>query len=516
MTLLAGAASTEYNAVAQPDAQASIMKRSRRPIMRTATLKRLASLLITLSFMTTQLQAMEKERVVAYVPNWVDLESFSKTIEYARITHINIAFENPTNDQGDLSFHKQTDILIAAAHDKEVKVLVSIGGGSASGNKTLKARYFDLLTDTRRAGFVAKIASYVDDHRFDGLDVDIEGPSINKDYGAFIVDLSTALKPKGKLLTAALSQGYGGKNVPDSVLDRFDFVNVMAYDAAGPWNPNAPGQHSSIEFAKENVEHWLKRGLPASRTVLGVPFYGYGFGKAFRKGAYSYKDILAQFPDADKSDQVGETIWYNGVRTIEAKTKYAIDQKLGGIMIWSLDNDVKGEKSLLDAISRTFLSPTAENSPAPHEDRVGFPDDYAKKFDVLRTVERTEKQQVVTIFGNERAASVRDASALPYPYGSIIVMETTGALKDAQGKPRLDENGHLRKGEVVGLHVMRREKGFGEAYGKNRTGEWEYVEYRADRTYITPPQKSFACAACHVKAGSDRDFVYRGRFSEKR
>ena len=42
---------------------------------------------------------------------------------------------------------------------------------------------------------------------------------------------------------------------------------------------------------------------------------------------------------------------------------------------------------------------------------------------------------------------------------------------------------------------MRREKGFGEAYGKNRTGEWEYVEYRADGTYITPPRKSFACAS---------------------
>jgi chitinase len=483
--------------------------------MRIVILRRLALLFVSLPFMTAQLQAMQKEKVVAYVPNWIDLESFSKTIEYAKITHINVAFENPTNDQGDLSFHKKNDILIAAAHDHQVKILVSIGGGSASGNKTLKARYFDLLTDTKRAGFVAKIASYVDDHRFDGLDVDIEGPSINKDYGAFIVDLSTALKPRGKLLTAALSQGYGGKNVPDSVLDRFDFVNVMAYDAAGSWNPNAPGQHSSFEFAKKNVEHWLKRGLPASKTVLGVPFYGYGFGKAFRRGTYSYKDILAKFPDADKSDQVGETIWYNGVRTIEAKTKYVIDHQLAGIMIWSLDNDVKGEKSLLEAISRTYRSLPTANSTAPHEDRVGFPEDYAKNFDVLRTVERTEKQQVVTIFGNDRAASVRDVSSLPYPYGSIIVMETAGALKDAQGKPRLDESGHLRKGDVMGLHVMRREKGFGEAYGQNRTGEWEYVEYRADHTYITPPQKSFACAECHVKAGSDRDFVYRGRFPEK-
>ena len=99
--------------------------------------------------MTPQLLA--KEKVVAYVPNWIDLESFSKTIEYAKITHINVAFENPTNDQGDLSFHKNNDILIAAAHDHQVKILVSIGGGSASGNKTLKARYFDLLTDTKRS-----------------------------------------------------------------------------------------------------------------------------------------------------------------------------------------------------------------------------------------------------------------------------------------------------------------------------------------------------------------------------
>jgi GH18 family chitinase len=304
-------------------------------------------------FTTTTIQA--KEKVVAYVPNWVDLKSFSETIDYAKITHINIAFENPTNDRGDLSFHPKDEILIKKAHASHVKVLVSIGGGSASGNKNLQARYFDLLSEPRRAGFAARLASYVSDHGFDGLDVDIEGPSINKDYGAFIRELSAVLKPKGLLLTAALSQGYGGKNVPDSVFVHFDFINVMAYDGAGSWNPKAPGQHSSMEFTKRNVEYWLKRGLPASKTVLGVPFYGYGFGKAFRKSPYSYAEVVAAYPDAARSDQVGETIWYNGVPTIEAKTNYAIDHKLAGIMIWSLDNDVKGEKSLLDAIARTYV-----------------------------------------------------------------------------------------------------------------------------------------------------------------
>jgi hypothetical protein len=184
-------------------------------------------------------------------------------------------------------------------------------------------------------------------------------------------------------------------------------------------------------------------------------------------------------------------------------------------MIWSLDQDVKGEHSLLDAIARVYRRPRTENPPAPEADRVGFPKDYSKTFKILRMVERPEKQQIVTVFGNERAASVRRFEDLPYPYGSVIVMETAGAIKDKQGKLRVDDKGHSRKGDVVGLHVMRREKGFGKAYGKNRTGEWEYVEYRADGTYVTPPNKSSACAECHVKAGHDRDFVYRGQLPER-
>ena len=298
-----------------------------------------------------------QEKVVAYVPNWVNLTSFSETIAYSKITHINIAFENPSNDSGDLSFHEKDDVLIAKAHANNVKILVSIGGGAASGNKTLQSRYFDLLSEAKRAGFVAKIVDYLSVHHFDGLDVDIEGPSINQDFGAFIQDLAAALKPGGKLLTSALSKGYGGTKVPDSVFERLDFVNIMAYDGAGPWNPNAPGQHSSMEFAKKNVEYWLKRGLPKEKAVLGVPFYGYGFGEAYRKDVYNYSDIIAKFPGAENTDEVGSTIWYNGIPTIKAKARYVLDQGLAGIMIWSLDTDGTGERSLLSAIDATLKTP---------------------------------------------------------------------------------------------------------------------------------------------------------------
>jgi hypothetical protein len=306
--------------------------------------------------------AQAQPRVVAYVPRWIDLDAFSETIDYAKLTHINVAFENPIDEEGNLSSSTKDSVLIAKAQTNHVKILISIGGGSASGNKTLLNRYSQLLSPTNRAAFAAKLSDYVSRRGFDGLDVDIEGPTINQDYGAFIEELAKVFKPKGQLLTAALSKGYGGNKVPGSVFAHLDFVNIMAYDGVGFWDPNSPGQHSSLEFAQSNAAYWLDRGLPKAKAVLGLPFYGYGFGEAFRKRVYSYSAILAAYPGAENADQVGNTIWYNGIPTIKAKTKYVVDKGLGGVMIWSLDNDVKGKRSLLLAIHETLSSAAVGNS----------------------------------------------------------------------------------------------------------------------------------------------------------
>jgi chitinase len=299
------------------------------------------------------LAAHAEKSVVAYVPNWIPLDTFSAQIDYAKLTHINVAFENPVNAAGSLSYHRKTAGLIAKAHAAGVKVLVSIGGGSASESRGMRARYFRLIsTPGRRMAFANRIANYVVNHDYDGLDVDLEGPAINENYGLFITELSKVLKARGKLLTAAVSQGYGGEKVLASSFGEFDFLNIMAYDATGPWDPNNAGQHSSLEFAKANVDYWIGRGLPKAKAVLGVPFYGYGFGAAFRRDAYSYSEIVAAYAGAENSDQAGTTVWYNGIATIEAKARYAAEQELGGIMIWSLDNDAKDQRALLPAIWR--------------------------------------------------------------------------------------------------------------------------------------------------------------------
>ena len=45
-----------------------------------------------------------QDKVVAYVPNWIDLRTFADSIDYSKLTHINIAFENPEDGTGTLSF----------------------------------------------------------------------------------------------------------------------------------------------------------------------------------------------------------------------------------------------------------------------------------------------------------------------------------------------------------------------------------------------------------------------------
>lgn len=151
-----------------------------------------------------------------------------------------------------------------------------------------------------------------------------------------------------------------------------------------------------------------------------------------------------------------------------------------------------------------------QNPPAPATDRVGFPADYQTKMQVLYVFDRPDTRQVRTIFGNAQAASVRNGNQSDYPYGSVLVMETWRALQDAN-VPVLDRNGRYQKDPAAAptLFVMRKEQNFGEAYGPNRTGEWEYVAYRPDGSLQTTPQNSFGCAICHRQAGPGKDWVFR-------
>jgi hypothetical protein len=269
-------------------------------------------------------------------------------VDWTMITHLNIAFENP-DAAGNLSYGSNNDTYVQKAHQNGVKILVSICGGGMSNDDVMRARYFSLISDANRAAFVGKIVQYLSDHDFDGIDLDLEGPAINADYNKFVADLKAAL-PEGKLLTAALSHVNNGDLVSSEAVQTFDFLNIMAYDQTGPWNPGSPGQHSSFDFATTSLSWWItNKGLAKEKAILGVPFYGYGFGDDFNEGI-SYAQILSRFgAGAEARDVSGSTIYYNGIPTIRQKAAYVVDESYGGIMIWQLAQDLPttNNKSLL-------------------------------------------------------------------------------------------------------------------------------------------------------------------------
>jgi len=152
---------------------------------------------------------------------------------------------------------------------------------------------------------------------------------------------------------------------------------------------------------------------------------------------------------------------------------------------------------LFGALTAQSMVEGGEPKIGPATDRVGLPADYRTAFKHVRTAPAGKGQQLV-VYLNDAAASVQSLDALPYPYGSVIVAEWRRAGSE--------------DGEPFQIDVMRREKGYGEAYGEVRTGEWEYVRYRPDGGHRIPPGASGWCSSCHLKAGKDRDWVYHGRF----
>jgi plastocyanin len=152
----------------------------------------------------------------------------------------------------------------------------------------------------------------------------------------------------------------------------------------------------------------------------------------------------------------------------------------------------------------------SQTLPGTSQDRVGYPDGYQDTYTLLYVLDRPDTQRMLVTYGNDQAVSVQRGEQGNYPYGSIIAQETWTISLDDQGNPVLDANGRFQKDQLTGnLVVMRKEVGFGTEYQNIRTGEWEYVAYRPDKSLGTTPQNSGICANCHLQAGGGKDWVFR-------
>lgn len=166
-----------------------------------------------------------------------------------------------------------------------------------------------------------------------------------------------------------------------AVLPYIDFVNLMSYDLVGGYS-TVTGHHTPLYSndrqpgsADFGVRTLLNLGVPARKIVLGAAFYGRswqdvdpagnglyqtGTFKSFiphhrfdsvltaGQGFVFFRDPVSQAPYA-YSSRLREFATFDDAESLAAKTRYALEHQLGGIMFWQLTDD-RSDGGLLQAI----------------------------------------------------------------------------------------------------------------------------------------------------------------------
>ena len=281
--------------------------------------------------------------VLAYATDGI----FADIIPYDKLTHINYSFLTPKSDGtfNPINNGWKLKQIVRDGHAHDVKVSISVGGWGWD------AQFEELAADpASRSAFVRNLKAFVDEYGLDGVDMDWEYPDqgqSSQNFLALIKELRSAM-PEKLLTTAVVSYGDdNGLGVPNESFELFDFVNIMTYD--GP-------DHGTMEQFERGLSYWSERGLPKEKIVMGMPFYSHV--KDSSAEGVTFAKLVQADPAAakvDEFDYYGMTEVYNGIPTVQAKTRIALD-KASGVMFWALDHDAQGEFSLVNSIYQTAHS----------------------------------------------------------------------------------------------------------------------------------------------------------------
>jgi chitinase len=340
------------------------------------------------------------QMVFGYYPGYRYEQMSPDKIDWSGINCVNHFAADPHGDGTlDLNrfqlFPSRIAQIVQLARGTDACVLLTIGGpetkwafAGATANATVRAR------------FVENIVNTVVEHGYDGIDIDWEPlqDSDETQFTAFIRDLRARLDAvvPGAILTVAVgyewdtSEHKNTTSIVASVIDDLDFIHLIGYALAGPWDgwvtwhnsalfnggERFPRSTKQLPSAEVVVEQYAAAGVPYEKLTLGLAFYGVVWqgGEGTLTGGvtaprqswttppsslgeeYQYHQIIARsdFRANEHWDEIARTpylsidkpgaaedlfIPYENPRSIREKVSYAATRGLGGLMIWELRGD---------------------------------------------------------------------------------------------------------------------------------------------------------------------------------
>lgn len=333
----------------------------------------------------------------ALLPGQIDANS---------LTRVNYAFANIKDGRMVTGFASDAEnfaILTGLrAQNPSLTVLVSVGGWLWSTN------FSDIsLTPQSRRLFIQSAMDILQQYDLDGLDIDWEYPGMvgaghpfrSEDGRNFTLllkelrkrfDQETAKSHRRLYLTiaAGASQEYLEHTEMRKVQKYVDTVNLMAYDYVEPGSDPLTGHHAPLftnpadarnYSGDASVKAFEQAGVPASKILLGLPFYGHVWGEVadrdhgflqpgkpvpnvyapysaitgtmLNEGFVRYWDPIASVPYLYNSEK-HIFVSYEDTESISAKCHYVLTRKLGGVMFWDYSGDPAGV--LLGAINQSL------------------------------------------------------------------------------------------------------------------------------------------------------------------
>lgn len=179
---------------------------------------------------------------------------------------------------------------------------------------------------------VESVVKTIIDADVEGVDFDWEYPYGKEEYSLFsefIVKLSNKLHQKDKTLALALSPW--GLDFSKEAVAAIDQVHIMAYDLFDHNGDN----NSYAGACATSVDYMLKQGFKLEQLNLGISYYG-------RPSDASGVWVDYNNPDYEKNEYIMiiNDIYFNTVTTVRDKAVYCILRGLGGIMVFSQNEDL--------------------------------------------------------------------------------------------------------------------------------------------------------------------------------
>ncbi len=323
-------------------------------------------------------------------PSAIDYSAFSHLIHFAVVP----AADGSVDTSKDNITPADSAAVLLPAHKAGRKVLLSVGGWLSA------AAFRGAYSDAHRPVFVHNLVHLVTSRGYDGLDIDME-PLASSDapgYEVFIQDLKTqmtAASPKLLLTAATAAQ----PEMFARLSAKFDQINLMTYDLAGPWTGFKTWHNSALygngkarmnpgqpfPSASGMVERFIAAGVPRRKLGIGAAFYGTVWTGADAPGqpisgvtmqtGVPYAAILSTYyqPGRARWDPLAQASYlsidgpakqfvsYDNEILCTKKVAYARAQGLGGVMVWELGSGYcptlpAGKREpLLSAVKRAWL-----------------------------------------------------------------------------------------------------------------------------------------------------------------